>query len=697
MTLVPVLMFGVLEGSLRVFGYGYSTKFFLDGAKVARSDVWIDNQDFTNWVFPEDLDTTSKPIPFVLPKVKKEKTCRVFVLGESAALGFPDPSTSFARILEAMLRARYPDIRFEVVNTAMVAINSHVVLPITQQCARCQPDLFVVHLGNNEVVGPFGVAGVLGPFSPSLGIVRANLAVKTTRSGQLLNRVVQKFGRSRQSPRVWDGMATFASSHVRADDTRLERIYTHFRDNLRDICRAGADASIPVIVCTIPVNLKDSAPFGSAHGADLDEGQAKAWDSAYRNGIRLEREKNYAAALRSYGSAAQIDDTFAELAFRMGRCYLSLGKNSEARQQFERARDLDTLRFRADTTIEDTIRSVVAAEESAGARLADAERVFARNSPGGIAGEEFFLEHVHMNFHGNYLLARTVFESIVALAPPVLGSSSSKAVPPSEQECAARLARTDWQELKTTTDIYRMLTSHEPFPAQLDYEERGKRWKQKLNAVKARLDSGALEKAGTAYQKAIELNEEDWMIRSNFAELLSAIGKVEEAEKQYRAILLILPQDLGTRCKLGGLLLAQGRVKEAGECYRDVIHLSPDYMTGQLGLAETLMAQGKYDEAGAIFEKQARKGPNRVLALLALGRYFIRTGKLERASECCHEALQIASNNPLVCLQLADIAQRQEKMDEAIEHYEAALRIYPDWPGVHEQIARLRKKPRKTN
>ena len=44
----------------------------------------------------------------------------------------------------------------------MVAINSHVALPIARQCAERQPDLLVVHLGNNEVVGPFGAAGVLG-------------------------------------------------------------------------------------------------------------------------------------------------------------------------------------------------------------------------------------------------------------------------------------------------------------------------------------------------------------------------------------------------------------------------------------------------------------------------------------------------------------------------------------------------------
>src|SRR5262245_60386956 len=127
--LVPTLLFGILELALRTAGFGEPTSFFVDGSKLERPGVWIDNSAFARWVFPRSLTNLPKATPFVLPKAKAEKTFRVFVLGESAAMGFPDPSTSFARILEVMLRASYPETRFEVVNTAMVAINSHVVLP----------------------------------------------------------------------------------------------------------------------------------------------------------------------------------------------------------------------------------------------------------------------------------------------------------------------------------------------------------------------------------------------------------------------------------------------------------------------------------------------------------------------------------------------------------------------------------------
>src|SRR5262249_47664853 len=129
------------------------------------------------------------------------------------------------------------------------------------------------------------------------------------------------------------------------------------------------------------------------HAPEQSNEQTEAWEAQYKAGIRLESEKKFAEAIRCYEDAARIDEGFAELAFRLGRCFTALGNSGEARRHYLRARDLDTLRFRADTTINDLIRDVAVAHAATGVRLADAERAFARSSPGEIPGEELFLEH----------------------------------------------------------------------------------------------------------------------------------------------------------------------------------------------------------------------------------------------------------------------------------------------------------------
>src|SRR5207237_1057291 len=117
--LVPAALLVLLECGLRLCGYGYPTSFFLRSAHTADGDGYVANYDFGRRFFPPGLERA--PTPLALPAAKPAGAYRVFVLGESAAQGFPDPATSFARVLEVMLREQYPGVHFEVVNTAMTA------------------------------------------------------------------------------------------------------------------------------------------------------------------------------------------------------------------------------------------------------------------------------------------------------------------------------------------------------------------------------------------------------------------------------------------------------------------------------------------------------------------------------------------------------------------------------------------------
>src|SRR5262245_49471418 len=60
MVLFPALLFGILEISLRLGGFGEPTDFFLDGSEWERASVWIENPDFSRWVFPRSLTNVPK-------------------------------------------------------------------------------------------------------------------------------------------------------------------------------------------------------------------------------------------------------------------------------------------------------------------------------------------------------------------------------------------------------------------------------------------------------------------------------------------------------------------------------------------------------------------------------------------------------------------------------------------------------------
>jgi hypothetical protein len=219
-----------------------------------------------------------------------------------------------------MLEQTYPDAKFEVVQTAMTAINSHVVLPIARDCAEYEPDLFIVYMGNNEVVGPFGAGTVFDAFSNSLWMIRTKIALRKLKIVQLATDVAQRLA-SLKGTRKWESLAMFLEHRVAASDPRLEGVYSHFKSNLEDICEAAYCSGADTILCTVAVNLRDCAPFASQHKPGLTDEQLRNWQQTYQAGITLAGQDGCAEALEKFTQTEAIDPDYAELRFRMGQCY----------------------------------------------------------------------------------------------------------------------------------------------------------------------------------------------------------------------------------------------------------------------------------------------------------------------------------------------------------------------------------------
>jgi hypothetical protein len=127
----------------------------------------VANHDFGLPFFPRSQVRISDMS--VMPATKAPDTFRIFIFGESAAMGDPRPNFGAGCYLEVLLAERFPQTKFELINTSTTAINSHVILPIARECARHSGDLWLIYIGNNEMVGPFGAATVFGARAPPLG------------------------------------------------------------------------------------------------------------------------------------------------------------------------------------------------------------------------------------------------------------------------------------------------------------------------------------------------------------------------------------------------------------------------------------------------------------------------------------------------------------------------------------------------
>lgn len=496
--LTPLLLIGAIEGVLRVLDVGFPTDATVPCTLKGRAASCY-NLFFPAPFFPPGMIKT--PQAYAIPTDKPAGTYRIFVLGESAAMGDPDPAYAFSRYLEVMLRKRYPSVNFEVVNTGSVAVNSHVLLPLAKGLAKQQPDLFIIYSGNNEVVGPYGPGTALTSSGMRLPVIRTSIFFRSTRVGQLLT----KLGAQKKE---WGGMEMFLDKQVPASSPLMKYTYANFEANLRDTITVARASGARVIVSTVATNLKDCAPFASMHREGMSPGDLETWNALIQQGTERESARSYDEALKAYQAAAKIDDQYAELEFRMARSSWMLGDYAAARQHFQHSRDLDTLRFRADTRINDINRSVASSGE--GAELVDADAVFSKQSANGIIGSDLVYEHVHMTPLGNYLLARAMFLQIASKMPAESGHTVTDADVVSQVECERLLALTPHDRTRIAGEMLQRLQKP-PFTNQLNHSDQMLRL-----TLQAEVPDENPAQTSSEYQWAIAQMPDDRVLRYNY-------------------------------------------------------------------------------------------------------------------------------------------------------------------------------------
>ena len=674
---VPALFILVLELGLRLVGYGYRPEAIVK-CEVDGKEVCCDNSRFGWRFFPRNISREFTPFTFV--EDKAENTCRIFVLGASATQGVPNPAFSFGRILKVMLREAYPGVNFEVIVVAMAAINSHVVLEVAKDCALHKPDIFVVYLGNNEVVGPYGPGTVFSSFSRNLSLIRAGIALKGTRLGQMLTNLLESTGADKDRLQVWRGMAMNVDRQVPINDARLQTVYGHFQRNLEDIVRLGRNAGAEVILCTVGSNLKDNPPFSSLHPADLSPTEIERWQTAYQEGINHETAGAYDKALESCMAAAEIDDGYADLQYRLGKYYWAVAEFEKARDRYIQARDMDTLRFRADSRINQIIRDIVRDDNTKGLYLVDAVETFEQNSPNGTPGTELFHEHVHLNFHGNYLLAKTVFEQVEKILPNRLGDLKRTGSPfVTEIECARHLACTDWDRHKIADEVVNGFLKKPPFTNQLYHDTRIKEMEQNLAALKVSLTPDALKEVAEQFRRALEQDSSDWILRERYALLLlEDIKDPKSALEQYRLVAKSLPHSYLGQYNVATALFELGDFQGAIVQYNRAIRIMPTSGYAHYRLASAYQKIDDIDKAIEHYSEAIRWRPDLVPAYNNLAEIRMRRQEVDKAIEVCRRGLRFSPDSAILHCNLGVLLNQQNRRIEGIEEIRKASELDPN-------------------
>jgi tetratricopeptide (TPR) repeat protein len=559
---LPVALFSLLaEGVLRLMDFGYATTPLLK-VQSGGEAVWAGNPDFTRLYFPAALKRL--PAPVRVPVEKPANTRRYMIVGGSAAAGDPDPDFSIARNLEWILSTAHPDINWQVLNLAYTACNSHVAAEVVRQSAGYDLDGVLVLVGNNEVIGPFGPGTTLTGSLPPLWRRDMEIALRKTRLGQLGQIVRGRMADGPGKAEAWRGMQHFLEHRIASGDPRLEQVYANFRANLEDMKTVAQRRGIPVLLANVPVNLLDHPPFQD-DPSTLPEDLSAATLQFLQTG-------QSPLPLHEVLAAARMHPQSARLAWMAGRLLFEEGRTSEADACLRRARDLDRLRFRADSRL----NAIIAEEwEQSGPSLLplDAEAPLIADNPRHALGFPHFYEHVHFSLRANFLIAREMARAL--LEHENLDTSPVDKL--DWTQAAAALAYTPYEAWLILEEIGRRL-AQPPFSDIPGYG-RLAAWMDTLRESLLARVSTAAEKEGMtgSYIAAIRNRPEDDRIKLNFANFLAAFEKTAAAYAIMEELYPRNPTDSEVAIAMFNLSLKLGHNDKAREALARIEGIFPEH------------------------------------------------------------------------------------------------------------------------
>jgi tetratricopeptide (TPR) repeat protein len=495
-----------------------------------------------------------------------------------------------------------------------------------------------------------------------------------------LGNLVRHYQKRPVNQSEWGGMQMFLKNHVRKDDPRMATVYASFEQNLNDIIDIGLRSGAKVLVSTVARNLKDCGPFASEHRPGLTAEELSRWDGFYQAGIRAQEAARDAAAVASFEQAAKLDDTFAGLRFRWGQCCLALGQDAEAAQQFGLACDLDVLRFRADGRINEIIRRTASKPDRKGVQLVDSETAVAAQSLHGLVGDEYLYEHVHLNFEGNYLVARAVAEQIGRALP-----ASAEHPWPTADDCARRLGWNDSTRCAGEMDILSRL-NESPFSEQANHRQQYQRLLAQIEQLQSASSPDMLREEMVRTKAAADAAPNDWLLQANLAYRQQQAGNGKGAVESLQRVVRLLPHDSSSWQRLGAALEEEKRDDEAVAAFQQAARLSPESVVSLNSLAELYAREGHLEDAARDFQQVLRQKPYWSPAHLGLGKVLEAMGKKQEAKEQFEEALVNRIKTPESLNTLARFSYARGWYGAAVTNFSDSLLLYPSDPEIHLEL-----------
>jgi Flp pilus assembly protein TadD len=323
-----------------------------------------------------------------------------------------------------------------------------------------------------------------------------------------------------------------------------------------------------------------------------------------------------------------------------------------------------------------------------GATLADAETVLAEQSANGIPGDEFFYEHVHPTWEGNYLIAHALAKRVAGLLPALVTNhvAASKSWP-TKAECAQALGFTDRDRHAALTTILGRLQDP-PFTHQLNHAAQLARLATELERLGPALQPTGLATVLAAVEAAAGQSPDDATLQEHLSEVRGLDGDIDGAIRAARRVTELLPLSHTSWSLLGSALAQSGRDNDAASALAAALRLDADNVGTLNNLARLHVRMGHTNDALNEFRRVIKLQPRFGLAHLGLGQILEQQGHIPEAEQHYRLAMQNRIYRSEELATLARFCLNKDWFQGAVTNLQDALKLDPGNASFHTDLAR---------
>ena len=205
-----------------------------------------------------------------------------------------------------------------------------------------------------------------------------------------------------------------------------------------------------------------------------------------------------------------------------------------------------------------------------------------------------FYEHVHYNFQGNYLLAKTLLFQIEKILPDWIKRQKTKDETLTLQQLKSRFVYTGFEQYHTTQYLIDDIFTGPPFSNQLYHENKMKEMDEQLKYFEVYTQPSHLKEIVQAYNHTITQHPADWRMHLKFADVFYlGEGNYKSAKTECKKIIEYFPHDKAYY-KLMLCCIQLNELDEAEEYGKKLLELRPLHIPALFLLGDICLKKEDY-------------------------------------------------------------------------------------------------------